>query len=123
MTQHLVKLDLGGKTFGPTKVSTEGCSDVDDFKVAIKNKFSPALDSYAPFQLTLFESDGKTFIYAQKPATDLKEMPWKPIVVTVEELPTASPTGSSKNQLTYKGMSMEASCRKYLDALAIAFFI
>ena len=39
--------------------------------------------------------------------------PWAPLVVTV---PASS--GSSKKQLTYKGMSTEASCRKYLDALA-----
>jgi hypothetical protein len=39
-------------------------------------------------------------------------------VVTVEELPTPAPTGSSKKQLVYKGMSAEASCRKFLDALA-----
>jgi hypothetical protein len=39
----------------------------------------------------------------------------------VEELPITAPIGSSKKQLTYKGMSTEASCRKYLDALAVEF--
>jgi hypothetical protein len=48
---------------------------------------------------------------------------WTPLVVTVDELPTPAPTGSSKKQLVYKGMTTEASCRKYLNALAIAFFI
>ena len=43
-------------------------------------------------------------------------------MVTVEESPTPAPTDSSKKQLTYKGMSTEASCRKYLDALAIEIY-
>jgi hypothetical protein len=36
----------------------------------------------------------------------------------VEESPKPTPISSSKKQLTYKGMSTEASCRKYLDAIA-----
>jgi hypothetical protein len=40
------------------------------------------------------------------------------MVVTVDELPIPSPIGSTKKQLTYKGMSTEAFCRKYFDALA-----
>jgi hypothetical protein len=39
-------------------------------------------------------------------------------VVTVDELPTPAPSGSSKKQLTYKGLGVESSCRKYFDALA-----
>jgi hypothetical protein len=39
-------------------------------------------------------------------------------VVTVDELPVQAPIGSSKKQLTYKGLGDEASCRKYFDALA-----
>ena len=42
--------------------------------------------------------------------------PWTPLVVTVEA------AGSSKKQLVYKGMSTEASCRKFLDALAIEIY-
>jgi hypothetical protein len=42
--------------------------------------------------------------------------------VTVDELPIPAPTGSSKKQLTYKGMSTEASCRKLLDALAVEIY-
>jgi hypothetical protein len=48
----------------------------------------------------------------------LKEIPWKPMVVTVLELPIPAPIGSSKKQPTYKGLGVEASCRKYFDALA-----
>ena len=81
-------------------------------------QLSPLLDSYAAAQLILFQPDGITEIDPQTSVNDLKEIPWKPMVVTVDELPTHAPTGSSKKQLTYKGMSTEASCRKFLDALA-----
>ena len=122
MTLHFIQLALGNRTY-KDKVSTEGCSDVADFKDAIKKKFSPLVDSYSTVQLTLFRPDGITEIDPETLVADLKEIPWKPMVVTVEELPIPAPSGSSKKQLSYKGMSTEASCRKYLDALAIAFFI
>jgi hypothetical protein len=81
------------------------------------------LDSYAPHHLTLFQSDGTSQIDPETPDTDLKEIPWKPMVVTVEELPIPANIKSSKKQLTYKGMSTEASCRKYLDAIANEIFV
>ncbi|KAL5037473.1 hypothetical protein BDEG_26294 [Batrachochytrium dendrobatidis JEL423] len=121
MTLHFVQLTLGNKTY-KDKVSTEGCTHVAEFKGAIKNKFSPDLDSYAPHHLTLFQPDGTTEIDPETLVTDLEEIPWKPMVVTVLELPIPAPIGSSKKQLTYKGMSTEASCRKYLDALAIEIY-
>jgi hypothetical protein len=114
MTLHFVKLQLGDKAYR-TKVSTEGCSDVDDFLRAIRA--SPQLPIGNGI-ITLFQPDGTTEIDPETPVTDLKEIPWKPMVVTVDELPIPGPTGSSKKQLSYKGMSTEASCRKYLDALA-----
>jgi hypothetical protein len=117
MTLHYVQLTLGTKTY-KDKVSTQGCADVADFRGAIKNKFSPDLDSYGPHHLTLFQPDGTTEIDPETPVTNLKEIPWKPMVVNVLELPLPAPNGSSKKQLTYKGMSTEASCRKYFDALA-----
>ena len=117
MTLHFVRLALGNKTY-KDKVSTEGCSDVADFRYAIKKKFSPELDSYAPHHLTLFQPDATTEIDPETLVTGLKEIPWKPMVVTVKELLIPAPSGSSKKQLSYKGMSTEASCRKYLDALA-----
>jgi hypothetical protein len=122
MTLHFVKLVLGNKNF-KEQVSTDGCSNVSDFRGAIKSKFSPLLDSYAPHHLTLFQPDGTSQIDPETPVTDLKEIPWKPMVVTVEELPIPAPIGSSKKQLTYKGMSTEASCRKYLDAIANEIFV
>ena len=123
MTVHFTQLKLGNKTY-KQKVSTEGCTDVDDFKGAIKNRFSPDLDPYVPYQLTLFQPDGITEIDPGETIATLNNLdtvgPWTPLVVTV---PTTTPTGSSKKQLVYKGMTTEASCRKYFDALAIAFFI
>ncbi len=116
-----MKLQLGNNTY-KARVSTEGCEYVDDFKSAIKSKFSPLLDSFATAQLSLFEADGITEIDPETPVTDLKEIPWMPMVVTVLELPIPVPSGSSKKQLSYKGMSTEASCRKYLDALAIEIY-
>ena len=121
MTLHFIQLRLGKKTY-KSQVSTEGCSYVDEFKGAIKKKFSPELESYAPHHLTLFQPDGTTEIDPETFVTDLKEIPWKPMVVTVDELPIPAPIGSSKKQLTYKGMSTEASCIKYLDAVAKELF-
>jgi hypothetical protein len=118
MALHFIQLKLGSRTFSPTQVSTEGCTYVDDFRTAIKNKLSPLLDSCATIQLTLFQPDGTTEIEPQTAVDDLKEIPWKPMVVTVEELPIQAPVGSARKQLTYKGMSTETSCRKYFDALA-----
>ncbi|KAI8896931.1 hypothetical protein BC833DRAFT_527678, partial [Globomyces pollinis-pini] len=117
VTLHFVKLVLGNKNY-KEQVSTDGCSNVAAFRGAIKSKFSPDLDSYAPHHLTLFQPDGTSQIDPETPVTDLKEIPWKPMVVTVEELPIPVPIGSSKKQLTYKGLGVEASCRNYFDALA-----
>jgi hypothetical protein len=80
------------------------------------------LADYDAAQLTLFQPDGTTEIDPQTSVEDLKEIPWKPMVVTVEEFPIPAPTVSSKKQLVYKGMTTEASCRKYLDALAIEIY-
>ena len=118
MTFHFIQLKLGSKTY-KDQVSTEGCTYVADFRCAIKNKFSPYLDSYAPYQFTLFQPDGTTEIDPATLVADLKEIPWSPLAVTVEELPIQTPAFRSRKQSTYKGMSTEASCRKLLDALAV----
>ena len=123
MTLHFVKLVLGNQPFSPTQVSTEGCTTVDNFKGAIKSKLSPELDSYAHHHIILCQPDGITEIHPATAVQDLTEIPWKPMVVTVLELPIPAPIGSSKKQLTYKGMSTEASCRKYLDAIANEIFV
>ncbi len=117
--KFFIKLILGNETFGPAKVCSDGCSDVDDLRKTIKSTFSPTLDSYGAYQLTLHTPDGKTEIDPQTPVGDLKDIPWNPMVVTVKTSPIQAPSSSSKKQLVYKGMTSEASCRKYLDALAI----
>ena len=82
--KHFVKLQLGNKVFGPTRVSTEGCEYVDDFEKEIKKEFSPDLDSYPTHRLTLYEADGTTVI---DPETDIEELftKEKPFVAKVEE--------------------------------------
>ena len=120
MTLHFIQLALGNRTY-KDKVSTEGCSDVADFKDAIKTKLPHLLAAYDAVQLTLLQPDGNTEIDPGETIAKLNEFnvgPWTPLVVTVEESPIPAPSGSSKKQLSYKGMSTEASCRKYLDALA-----
>ena len=125
MTLHFVKLVLGNKNY-KDQVSTQENADVYDFRDAIKSKFSPLLDSYAPHHLTLLQPDGITEIDPGEVIDKLNEFdvgPWSPLVVTVEELPIPAPIGSSKKQHTYRGMSTEASCRKYLDAIANEIFV
>jgi hypothetical protein len=103
------------------QVSSANCTYVDDFKDAIKNKYPHLLNSYDAAQLTLFQPDGSTEIDPGEVIEKFNEFavgPWSPLVVTVEELPIPAPIGSSKKQLTYKGLGVEASCRKYFDALA-----
>ena len=92
MPLYFVNLVLGNKNY-KERVSTEGCEYVDDFKGAIKSKFSPLLDSYASAQLTLFQPvDGTTEkidpieIDPGEVIEKLKEFglgPWKPMEVTV----------------------------------------
>jgi hypothetical protein len=62
MTLHFVKLALGNTSYTATKVSTDGCSYVDDFRDAIKTKLPPLLAAYDSAQLTLFQPDGTTEI-------------------------------------------------------------
>ena len=72
MTLHFIQLILGNKTY-KRQVSSANCTYVDDFKDAIKNKFSPDLDSFASHQLTLFQPDGTTEIDPETLVTYLKE--------------------------------------------------
>ena len=112
-----VQLVLGTKIY-KDRVSTDGCSYVADFIKVIRA--SPQLPIGNGI-LTLFQPDGTTEIDPGEVIEKLNEFavgPWSPLVVTVEELPIPAPIGSSKKQLTYKGLGVEASCRKYFDALA-----
>ena len=79
------------------------------------------MDAFTAIQLTLLQPDGITEIDPGEVIDKFNEFdvgPWSPLVVTVEELPIPAPIGSSKKQHTYRGMSTEASCRNFLDALA-----
>ena len=117
--KHFIQLLLGNKSFGPTRVSTEDCEYVDDFKEEIKKKFSPDLDSYPTHRLTLYEADGTTEIDPETSIGELREIPWKPMIVKVEEVELpALITLSRRKGKQQKEMSVEASCRKYFDALA-----
>jgi hypothetical protein len=112
-----IKLQLGNKELRD-KVSTDGCEDVADFRVAIKTTFKNQLAAYEANELALFQPGGITEINPANPVSELKEVTWKPMVVTVEELPIPASISSSRKQLTYKGLGVEASCRKYFDALS-----
>ena len=120
MSEHFVQLTLENKT-RKDRISTDGCHDVAGFLKAIRA--SPQL-SIGDGIITLFQPDGTTEIDPETPVTELKEIPWKPMVVNVEKLPVPDPIGSARKQLNYKRLGVEASCRKYMDALAkqIALF-
>ena len=72
---------------------------MDDFKEAIKGKFSPLLDSYAAAQIKLYNSNGTTEI---DPATLVTEFdkfgvgPWNPLVAKVELAEQVLTTSSNK---------------------------
>jgi hypothetical protein len=120
-TKHFVLLKLGNKTFGPSKVSTENCSDVDDFKEAIKNKFSPFLDSYTAIQLNLFEPDGTTYIDPETEMTEIFITKGKPLIVTVE-IPvetTQKPSISTIRHRDYKHSKALHSSRSFLTSIAV----
>jgi hypothetical protein len=76
-------LKLGSKRFEPTKITTEGCSDMDDFKESIKGKFSRKLKAYDPSEIALFEADGTTKISAMDSIDQLNEKKM-PLVAFVE---------------------------------------
>ncbi len=121
MTRHFVRLTIANKTFQPTQVSTDGCSNVADFRHAIKNKCPNLLAAYDAAQLKLFQPDGKTEIDPQTLVSDLKEIPWKPMVVTVEELPRNVSTRSSKKHVACREFNAGLTCIKFLDAIARNF--
>jgi hypothetical protein len=110
MTLHFVRLALGNKTY-KDRVSAKDCSYVADLRAAIKAQFLKQLNGYEANELVLFQPDGTTEIDPGGAIAKLNEFnvgPWTPLVVTVEELPTLTPRGSSKKQLTYKGLGVEA---------------
>ena len=84
MTQrHFVQLKLGSESFEPSKISTEGCSDVDDFKESIKAKFSKKLVPYDAYELSIFEADGTTKISPMESIDQLSDMKMSLVAVVV----------------------------------------
>ena len=83
------------KTFGPTKVSVEGCEDVDDFLKEIKKIFAL---SVPVSRLTLYQPDGTTEIdVGDSPALFAAENSRNtPLVVKIIE------TDASKKRVTFE---------------------
>ena len=111
------------KLFEPTKISTEGCSYVDDFKESIKVKFSRKLKAYDSYELVLFEADGTTKISAMDSIDQLdeKKMPLVAVVepVEVQVEPTQKPAISITRHQDYKHSKAVHSSRSYLTTIAV----
>ena len=117
MPLYFVLLTLGNKNY-KAQISTEGCTYVDDFRGAIKNKYPHLLNSYDTAQLTLFQPDGTTEIDPGEVIEKLKEYavgPWKPMVVTVEEFVTA--TAPQQNNFLFVGKLSKAKKTKGVRAI------
>ena len=100
------------KTFGPTRVSIDGCQYVDDFLKDIKKEFeTPGPTSH----LTLYQPDGNTEI---KPTDTIKSLGDAGKDADAPLVVKTAAVGKSSRLVTTRKMSVEASCRKYLDALA-----
>ena len=114
--KHFVQLQLGSKRLEPTKISTEGCSDMDDFKESIKTKFPKVLKAYDSYELVLFEADGTTKISAMDSIDQLngKKMP---LVAVVE--PAENPAISITRYQDYKHSKAVHSSRSYLTTIAV----
>lgn len=110
----MTKLWVKYKNNNSIKVSTEYCEDVDDFLEACKKKLSSKLGSYDVDQLSLSTTDGGTPL---QPDDDIpaQNTAKNPLFITATD---TSPHLKAYRQQRYKTMSVEASCRKYLDALA-----
>ena len=94
------------------KVSIQGCEDIADFLKEIKKEFEISGPSS---HLTLYQPDGTTEI---RPTDTIKSLgdagkdADAPLVVKTTAI------GKSSRLVTTRKMSVEASCRKYLDAIA-----
>lgn len=110
----MTKLWVKFKTNNATQVSTEECQNVDDFLKQCKKELSPLLDSFAPAQLSLSTTDGGTPLQPDD-AISAQNTAKTPLFITATD---TTPRLKSFRQERYKKLSVEASCRKYLDAIA-----
>jgi hypothetical protein len=72
MSQRWIKFN----GFPPTQVSTENCSNIDDFLVACKERLSPLLDNFSIIQLSLSTSDHTLKRSATIPEQNSEETPF-----------------------------------------------
>lgn len=104
----------------PTQVPTKDCDNVDDFIKAIKKELPKQLGDYDPSLITLhLTKDGPALEPDDAlPAQNTKQTA---LVVTVppSAAPSSGPLMKAGRQKTLKKMSVEASCRKFLDAVAV----
>ena len=89
--KYFVRLEMGNKSFDPTRVSTAGCQFVADFLEAVKSKVAPILDAYSVVQLSFFDADGTTEIGTMTPIADVIETKGKPFIVKVDPVNSESP--------------------------------
>ena len=110
----MIKLWVKYKNNNSTQVSTEECHNVDDFLKACKKELQIP---NPPQELSLSTTDGGTPL---KPGYSLHQIPQNtddnPLFITATD---TSPYLKAHRQQRYKTMSVEASCRKYLDAIAL----
>ena len=107
-----VAYDTPAKTF-IDKVSIQGCEDIADFLKEIKKESQLAIPPSTP--ITLYQPDGTTEIKPTDTIQSLGNMGKDadaPLVVKTTAV------GKSSRLVSTRKMSVEASCRKYLDAIA-----
>ena len=98
------------RTFGPSRVSIQDCEYVDDFLIKLYD--SPILSILRDNPITLYKPDGSTEIDVGDSISDYLDGNSRnnPLIV--------KSTRISSRQKTTRKMAVEASCRKYLDAMA-----
>jgi len=100
------------RNYGPTRVSTDGCYYVDDFRKEIKKESQLAIPQNSP--ITLYQPDGNTEI---NPTDNLQLLKNAGKIGNAPLIVMTAAIGKSRLASTRK-MAVEASCRKYLDAIA-----
>ena len=108
-----------------TTVSTEGCSNLDEIRSAIKKKLTPHLDRYAISRLALFTSDQQGEISSERAVLswqNFKNSPSNRLIVKIDEYPSDPRRRRSRKQLIYKKAAGCASCRKLLDSIAASMW-
>ena len=114
MSQKLwIQHQTTAKTYGPTKVTIDGCEYVDDFKVAIRNNRELAIPKDSA--ITLYKSDGRNEI---KPTATIQSLQDAGKAGDAPLIVKTTAVSISSRQATTRKMNAEASCRKYLDAIA-----